>query len=128
MTNYNYSNGEIGRIDGRMVYVTAVERYDPRRADPDVIYALAFGGDTDLTLMLNGKEIGFMTPNGMVMYNEEKKSKAKAKPKTAPKKEEKKEEEIPTATGEDIDLIGMSVKIDEFLQASLARDFFKELG
>lgn len=123
MTNYNFSNGEIGRIDGRMVRVTAVERYNPRKAEFDVIYALSFGPDEDLTLMLNGKEIGVMSPQGMVTYNEEKKAKAKAKPKTEEKKEVK---EIPT-TGE-IDLVGMSVKIDEFLQASLARDFFKELG
>lgn len=126
MTNYNYANGDIGRIDGRMVRVTAVERYNPRKTELDVIYALSFGPDEDLTLMLNGKEIGVMSPQGMVTYNEEKKAKAKAKPKTEEKKEKEEVKEIPTP-GE-IDLEGMSVKIDEFLQASLARDFFKEFG
>lgn len=123
MVNYNFSNGEIGRIDGRMVYVTPAGKYSSRKADPDVIYALSFGADGDLILMLGDREIGSMTPNGMVMYNDEEK-KPKTKAKAVPKK---KEEEIPT-TGEEIDLMDMSVKIDEFLQASLARDFFKELG
>lgn len=125
MVNYNFSNGEIGRIDDRKVYVMPAWKYSSRKADPDVIYALSFGADESLVLMLNDKEIGSMTSNGMVMYNEEKKEKDKEKSKTAPKKEEKKEEEI-LATGE-IDLAGMSAKVDEFLRDSLARDFLKEI-
>lgn len=123
MVNYNFSNGEIGRIDDRMVYVMPAGKYSSRKADPEVIYALSFGADESLVLMLNDKAIGSMTPNGMVMYNEEKKE--KSKPKAAPKKGKEEEEEIPT-TGE-IDLAGMSAKIDEFLRDSLARDFLKEI-
>lgn len=123
MVNYNFSNGEIGRIDDRKVYVMPAWKYSSKKADPNVIYALSFGVDQSLVLMLNDKEIGSMTSNGMVMYNEEKKE--KSKPKAVPKKEEEKKEEIPTA-GE-IDLAGMSAKVDEFLRDSLARDFLKEI-
>ena len=127
-TNYNFTNGYIGQVDGKGVETISILSYCKKRREgklkKDVIYALTNGSEGgDLTLMLDGISIGKMTEDGMVTYNKEEKKEEKKK------KTSKKEASVPASipTSEEIDLMSMSAKIDEFLRASLERDFMKEI-
>ena len=124
-TNYNFTNGYIGQIDGKGVETISILSYCKKRREgklkKDIIYALTNGSEGgDLTLMLDGVSIGKMTEDGMVTYNKDEKKEEKKK------KTSKKETTTSTSTSGEIDLMGMSAKIDEFLRASLERDFMKE--
>ena len=124
-TNYNFTNGYIGQIDGKGVETISILSYCKKRREgklkKDVIYALTNGSEGgDLTLILDGVSIGKMTEDGMVTYNKEEKKEEKKK------KTSKKEATTSASSSGEIDLIGMSAKIDEFLRASLERDFTKE--
>ena len=127
-TNYNFTNGYIGKIDGKDVETISILSYCKKRREgklkKDVIYALTNGSEGgDLTLILDGVSIGKMTEDGMVTYNKEEKKEEKKKEK----KTSKKEATTSTSTPGEIDLMSMSAKIDEFLRASLERDFMKEI-
>ena len=125
-TNYNFTNGYIGQVDGKPVEAMSLSFYHKQRKEgklrEGVFYALTNESHRgDLTLMLDGVSVGKMTEDGMITYNKDEKKEEKKKEKKASKKEPT------TSTSGDIDLMGMSAKIDEFLRASLERDFTKEL-
>lgn len=127
-TNYNFTNGYIGQVDGKPVEAMSLSFYHKQRKEgklrEGVFYALTNESHRgDLTLMLNGVSVGKMTEDGMVTYNKEEKKEEKKKEK----KTSKKEATTSTSTPGEIDLMSMSAKIDEFLRASLERDFTKEL-
>ena len=123
-TNYNFTNGYIGQVDGKPVEAMSLSFYHKQRKEgklrEGVFYALTNESHRgDLTLMLDGVSVGKMTEDGMITYNKEKKKEEKKKKKTSTP--------APASTSGEIDLMGMSAKIDEFLRASLERDFTKEL-
>ena len=127
-TNYNFTNGYIGQVDGKPVEAMSLSFYHKQRKEgklrEGVFYALTNESHRgDLTLMLDGVSVGKMTEDGMVTYNKEEKKEEKKK------KTSKKEASVPASipTSEEIDLMSMSAKIDEFLRASLERDFMKEI-
>lgn len=124
-TNYNFTNGYIGQVDGKPVEAMSLSFYHKQRKEgklrKGVFYALTNESHRgDLTLMLDGVSVGKMTEDGMITYNKDEKKEEK-------KKVPKKEATTSTSTPGEIDLMSMSAKIDEFLRASLERDFTKEL-
>ena len=121
-TNYNFTNVYIGQVDGKPVEAMSLSFYHKQRKEgklrEGVFYALTNESHRgDLTLMLDGVSVGKMTEDGMITYNKEEKKEKRAL---------KKEATTSTSTSGEIDLMGMSAKIDEFLRASLERDFMKE--
>ena len=127
-TNYNFTNGYIGQVDGKPVEAMSLSFYHKQRKEgklrEGVFYALTNESHRgDLTLMLNGVSVGKMTEDGMITYNKDEKKEEKKKKKTSAPAPAS----TSTSTSGEIDLMSMSAKIDEFLRASLERDFTKEL-
>ena len=78
-----------------------------------IIYALSFGAEEDLSLVLNKIYIGHMTPEGDIVEERQRPFRGKK-----PEREEKKKE---------IDLNELSKPIDDFIQKALSIDWEKKV-
>ncbi len=120
--NFNFENGIVGKYKGIHVEVTSYSKYKKMPSpQSNIIYAISTGSDENLTLVLKGTCIGYMTPTGEI--TEERPhpfgGKKPEKKVEEPKKEEAKKEK-------EIDLKAMSKPIDQYIKDALNRDWSKE--
>lgn len=115
--NLNYENGIVGKFKGIEVQVMSYEEYKKMAAPQStIIYALSFGAEEDLSLVLNKIYIGHMTPEGDIVEERQRPFKGKK-----PEREEKKKEV------KEIDLNELSKPIDDFIQKALDIDWEKKV-
>lgn len=119
--NLNYENGVVGKFKGIEVQVMSYEEYKKIAAPQStIIYALSFGAEEDLSLVLNKIYIGHMTPEGDIIEERQRPFRGK-KPEKEEKKKEIREEK------KEIDLNELSKPIDDFIQKALSIDWEKKV-